>query len=83
LLINLNLKHTFFWISETLCISTSTQSNLIYENDPAKFHTFINVTPEFTDMIVRKGPCQPTNNNFKFPTNKNTEVFKSRGLQKN
>ncbi|XP_015378254.1 PREDICTED: zinc finger MYM-type protein 1-like [Diuraphis noxia] len=60
---------------ETLCISTSTQSNMIYENDPAKFHTFTNVTPEFTDMLVRKGPCQPTNNIFKFPTNEEHRSF--------
>ncbi|XP_022183198.1 zinc finger MYM-type protein 1-like [Myzus persicae] len=60
---------------ETLCISTSTQSILIYENDPAKIHTFTNVTPEFTDMIVQKGPCRPTNNIFKFPTNKEHRSF--------
>ncbi|XP_050065690.1 zinc finger MYM-type protein 1-like, partial [Aphis gossypii] len=60
---------------ETLCISTPIQSNLIYENDPAKFHTFINIIPEFTDMIVRKGPCQPTNNVFKYPTNEEHRSF--------
>lgn len=48
---------------------------MTYENDPANFHKFINVTPEFTNMILKKGPCQPKIQEFKFPKNKENRSF--------